>query len=185
MTPNRVFSWFLVWLLDIGEIKEFIDYCLIGIERNQRTPDKYVSSDKIVLKKGFNSNLTEFFFDGVYDWSVDQVEANRSPRPYFDMAYELVTKKRNYVHKAVLVKMHVYQAKICFLYEYQKAATDTEKKRYLVNAIKATRWAIGVDKKAKCKTLHNKIVREMVKNEWSGLWESPESYPDIEGGAAK
>ncbi len=174
---NRIYSWFVVWLLDVGQIDQFIKYALWGIQRNQNTPEGYKTAFG-QKKKAFARNLPEFLFDGIMKWSFDQMKNDRTPRPYFDQVYENMNSNDYCTHKIIKVKMHIMQAKICFKYEFEKkAVNNTERSAHLIKALHATRSAKVVDNEAKCKTLHDKIIREMVKLEMGKLWEVKESYP--------
>lgn len=70
MTANPIYSHWVVWLFDIGEIPDFLEHCGAAILLGQ---------NPAFLKR----SLSEFRLWSLLEWSEGEFEAGRSPEPYF------------------------------------------------------------------------------------------------------
>ncbi|MPX98202.1 terminase [Salinivibrio sp. VYel6] len=72
---NPLFAHVLVWLFDVEDLEQAIEWCLIAIERDIPTPD--------FMKR----NWPTFCADQVFDWCERQAENGESIEPYFSQVF--------------------------------------------------------------------------------------------------
>lgn len=72
---NQVFSYCVIWLFDIGEFDQALDWADLAIEQHQPTPDN--------VKRTFSA----FVADTVLAWAESEAEAGHSVEPYFSRTF--------------------------------------------------------------------------------------------------
>ena len=78
-----VFAWWIVWLIDVGEIAEFIDKGLLAARAGWKT---IAVGDKKPLER----DMDTFVFGEALAWCKAEAKAGRSVEPYFGRCYARV-----------------------------------------------------------------------------------------------
>jgi tetratricopeptide (TPR) repeat protein len=68
--PNPVMMQVLVWLIDVGQISEFLELADFAIEQGQVLPER------------FKRNVQTFVADEFINWADSEYKAKRSPEPF-------------------------------------------------------------------------------------------------------
>ncbi|MFK8259674.1 phage terminase small subunit [Erwinia sp. AnSW2-5] len=76
---NPVFAWCVVWLFDVGDFEQALDWADIAISQEQPTPDD------------IKSTFPAFVADTVLAWADDTLSRGESVEPYFSRTFEKVT----------------------------------------------------------------------------------------------
>lgn len=88
---NPILAWCIVWLFDVGEFDQALEWADIAIEQQQPTPE------------AFRSNFPTFVADTMLDWATGTAEAGESVEPYFSRTFENVATKWR-LHEEVTAK---------------------------------------------------------------------------------
>lgn len=94
---NMVFSYCVIWLFDIGEFDQALDWADIAIEQHQPTPDN--------VKRTFSA----FVADTVLAWAEGEAEAGHSVEPYFSRTFANVREKWR-LHEEINAKWFKFAA---------------------------------------------------------------------------
>lgn len=76
---NPVFAWCIVWLFDVGEYDQALDWADIAIEQQQDTPE--------IIRSRFPA----FVADQMLAWAEQASQAGEDLEPYFSRTFENVT----------------------------------------------------------------------------------------------
>ncbi|MCP9267833.1 phage terminase small subunit [Xenorhabdus sp. XENO-1] len=98
---NPIFVYCVIWLFDIGEFSQGLDWADIAIEQGQLTPDN------------FRSGFPAFVADTVLLWAQREAEAGNPVEPYFSRTFHNVTEKWK-VHEKIKAKYYKFAA-LCLL----------------------------------------------------------------------
>lgn len=90
---NLVFSWCVVWLFDVEEFDQGLDWADIAISQGQQTPDR--------LKRTFAA----FVADTIFEWSATATELGESVEPYFSRTFKNVAEKWR-LHEEISAKWY-------------------------------------------------------------------------------
>ena len=88
---NPIFTNLVVWLFDIKDLDNAIEWCLKAIELDLPTPDN------------FRRDWPTFCADEVLDWAETEAGRGNSVEPYFSQVFEKVEKQWE-LHEAVHAK---------------------------------------------------------------------------------
>lgn len=88
---NLIFGWCVVWLFDVGEFDQALDWADIAISQGQQTPER--------LKRTFAA----FVADTVLEWATIAAESGESLEPYFSRTLANVTTKWR-LHEKITAK---------------------------------------------------------------------------------
>ncbi|MEM5487064.1 phage terminase small subunit [Enterobacter cloacae] len=88
-----------VWLFDVGELDQGIDYALLAIEQKQPMPEN------------FSSSMGAFVADTVRDWTEQEYAAGRSVEPYFSRVFGLVTESWQ-LHEDIVARYYKLGARL-------------------------------------------------------------------------
>ncbi|MBD1229332.1 phage terminase small subunit [Xenorhabdus griffiniae] len=94
---NPIFVYCVIWLFDIGEFDQGLDWADIAIEQGQLTPDH------------FRSGFPAFVADTVLLWAQREAEAGNPVEPYFSRTFHNVTEKWK-VHEKIKAKYYKFAA---------------------------------------------------------------------------
>lgn len=78
---NLIFAWCVVWLFDVEEFDQALDWAEIAINQGQRTPER--------LKRTFAA----FVADTILEWATVTAELGESVEPYFSRTFRNVAEK--------------------------------------------------------------------------------------------
>lgn len=78
---NPIFVWCIVWLFDVGQFDQGLDWAEIAIEQNQNTP------------KNWSMKLPGFVANTVFEWVETTAANGHSIEPYFSRVFELIKNK--------------------------------------------------------------------------------------------
>lgn len=76
---NPVFAWCIVWLFDVGDFEQALNWADIAIAQEQPTPDN------------IKSTFPAFVADTVLGWADETLSRGESVEPYFSHVFERVT----------------------------------------------------------------------------------------------
>ena len=88
---NPVFAWCIVWLFDVGEYDQALDWADIAIEQQQDTPE--------IIRSRFPA----FVADQMLAWAEQASQAGEDLEPYFSRTFENVT-QRWPLHEEIVAK---------------------------------------------------------------------------------
>lgn len=88
---NPVFAWCIIWLFDVDEFDQALDWADIAISQKQPTPDN------------IKSTFPAFVADTVLDWAEDTLSRGESVEPYFSRTFENVASHWN-LHEKINAK---------------------------------------------------------------------------------
>lgn len=88
---NPVFSWYVVWLFDAGDLDEALRLADVAIEQQQPTPDN------------IRSTFPVFVADTVMAWAESTAAAGESIDPYFSQVFEKVASEWR-LHEEITAK---------------------------------------------------------------------------------
>ncbi|EMU8999189.1 terminase [Providencia rettgeri] len=94
---NPIFAYCVVWLFDVGEFQQGLDWADIAIEQGQLTPT------------GFKSGFPAFVADTILQWAQLETEAGHAIEPYFSRTFHNVTEKWR-VHEKIKAKWYKFAA---------------------------------------------------------------------------
>ncbi|OTA14716.1 terminase [Xenorhabdus vietnamensis] len=94
---NPIFACCVIWLFDIGEFSQGLDWADIAIEQGQLTPDH------------FRSGFPAFVADTVLLWAQAEAEAGNPVEPYFSRTFLNVTEKWK-IHEKIKAKYYKFAA---------------------------------------------------------------------------
>ncbi len=94
---NPIFVYCVIWLFDVGEFDNGLDWADIAIEQGQLTPDN------------FKSGFPAFVADTILEWAQLEVEAGNPIEPYFSRTFKNVTEKWR-VHEKIQAKWFKFHA---------------------------------------------------------------------------
>ncbi|CDL87212.1 phage terminase small subunit [Xenorhabdus cabanillasii] len=94
---NPIFAYCVIWLFDIGEFAQGLDWADIAIGQGQLTPDH------------FRSGFPAFVADTVLLWAQAEAEAGNPVEPYFSRTFQNVTEKWP-VHEKIKAKYYKFAA---------------------------------------------------------------------------
>ncbi|WP_081861934.1 phage terminase small subunit [Photorhabdus australis] len=94
---NPIFAHCVIWLFDIGEFAQGLDWADIAIEQGQLTPDN------------FRSGFPAFVADTVLLWAQAEAEAGNPVEPYFSRTFQNVTEKWK-IHEKIKAKYYKFAA---------------------------------------------------------------------------
>jgi hypothetical protein len=94
---NPIFAYCVIWLFDIGEFSQGLDWADIAIEQGQLTPDN------------FRSGFPAFVADTVLLWAQREAEAGNPVEPYFSRTFHNVTEKWK-IHEKIKAKYYKFAA---------------------------------------------------------------------------
>lgn len=98
--PNIVAVWMMIFLFDLGDIARAIPLALhLATQKIHKMPQR------------FNSSIYQFICDYVYDWSVKQLEANKSAGPYLDDVMKAIESEKWQLSDIVHGKMYAIHGK--------------------------------------------------------------------------
>ncbi|EDU8500880.1 terminase, partial [Salmonella enterica subsp. enterica serovar Johannesburg] len=75
---NPVFAWCVIWLFDVGELDQALEWADIAISQQQATPDQ------------LRSNFPTFVADTMLAWAQESAGRGESIEPYFSRTFERV-----------------------------------------------------------------------------------------------
>lgn len=78
---NPLFATLVVWLFDLGEFEQALDWADIAIAQGQHTPAR--------MKRDF----PHFVADTILEWAEQQAAAGQAVEPYFSRAFKHVAKE--------------------------------------------------------------------------------------------
>lgn len=76
---NPVFAWCVIWLFDVGDLEQALDWAEIAISQEQPTPDN------------IKSTFPAFVADTVLAWADEALSRGESVEPYFSRVFGHVT----------------------------------------------------------------------------------------------
>ncbi len=88
---NPVFAWCVVWLFDVGNFDQALDWADIAIAQNQPTPE------------AIRSSFPAFVADTVIAWAKAQFDQGYSIEPYFSRTFTNVTENWR-IHEEIKAK---------------------------------------------------------------------------------
>lgn len=88
---NLVFSWCVIWLFDVGDFDQALDWADIAIEQGQETPER------------INRKFPAFVADTILEWATIAAESGESLEPYFSRTLTNVTEKWR-LHEEITAK---------------------------------------------------------------------------------
>ncbi len=94
---NPIFAFCIVWLFDVGEFQQGLDWADIAIEQGQLTPG------------GFKSGFPAFVADTILEWAQLESEAGNAIEPYFSRTFKNVTEKWR-IHEKIKAKWYKFAA---------------------------------------------------------------------------
>ena len=94
---NPIFAYCVVWLFDVGEFQQGLDWAEIAIAQGQATPGS------------FKSGFPAFVADTILEWAQLESEAGNSIEPYFSRTFENVTEKWR-IHEKIKAKWYKFAA---------------------------------------------------------------------------
>jgi archaellum component FlaC len=98
--PNIVAVWMMVFLFDLGDIARAVPLALhLATQKIHKMPQR------------FSSSVYQFICDYVYDWSVKQLEANKSAGPYLDDVMKAIESEKWPLSDIVHGKMYAIHGK--------------------------------------------------------------------------
>ncbi|MEO9655913.1 phage terminase small subunit [Marinomonas sp.] len=98
--PNIVAVWMMVFLFDLGDIARAVPLALhLAKQQVHKMPQR------------FNSSIYQFICDYVYDWSVTQLEANKSAGPYLEQVIQAIESDKWQLSNIVHGKMYAIYGK--------------------------------------------------------------------------
>lgn len=98
--PNIVAVWMMVFLFDLGDIARAVPLALhLATQKIHKMPQR------------FNSSVYQFICDYVYDWSVKQLEANKSAGPYLEQVIQAIESEKWQLSDIVHGKMYAIHGK--------------------------------------------------------------------------
>ncbi|ELU03421.1 hypothetical protein CAPTEDRAFT_95659 [Capitella teleta] len=160
---NPVMVQFLIWLFDVGDIHEALDWAYYAIEQKQPLPDRFKRKD-----------LTTFVADAVLEWCEQQENRKESVEPYFTQVFQRLIDHKWPMPDAVRSKYHKKAGDL--------ARDQGNHKQALEYFIRATE----LDQKgAKCKTRIDKARKalEKISDESSDLRKGTQGEPGSESEA--
>lgn len=75
---NPVFAWCVIWLFDVGNLEQALDWADVAISQQQATPDR------------LRSNFPTFVADTMLAWAEESAGRGESIEPYFSRTFERV-----------------------------------------------------------------------------------------------
>lgn len=88
---NPVFAYCVVWLFDVGEFDQALDWADIAIAQEQATPEN------------IKSRFPAFVADQVMNWAEQASQAGEDLEPYFSRTFENVTQRWR-LHEEITAK---------------------------------------------------------------------------------
>lgn len=88
---NPVFTYCVIWLLDVGQYDQALDWADIAIEQGQPMPEN------------IRSRLPAFVADQIMEWAVQASQAGEELEPYFSRTFENVTQRWR-LHEEITAK---------------------------------------------------------------------------------
>lgn len=96
---NPVFSWYVVWLFDAGDLDEALRLADVAIERQQPTPEN------------IRSTFPAFVADTVMAWAENTAAAGESIDPYFSQVFAKVASEWR-LHEEITAKWFKFAGQI-------------------------------------------------------------------------
>jgi len=94
---NPVFAYCVIWLFDVGDFDQALEWAEIAIEQNQPTPDN------------IRSKFPAFVADNVLVWAEQEAEAGRNVEPYFSRVFTNIREKWR-LHEEINAKWFKFAA---------------------------------------------------------------------------
>lgn len=88
---NPVFAYCVIWLFDVGQYDQALDWAEIAIEQEQATPEN------------IRSRFPAFVADQMLDWAEQASQAGEDLEPYFSRTFENVTQRWR-LHEEITAK---------------------------------------------------------------------------------
>lgn len=88
---NPVFAWCVIWLFDVGDYDQALDWADIAIEQGQETPGN------------IKSRFPAFVADQMLEWAEQASQAGEDLEPYFSRTFENVTQRWR-LHEKITAK---------------------------------------------------------------------------------
>jgi len=88
---NPVFAYCVIWLFDVGQYDQALDWAEIAIEQEQATPEN------------IRSRFPAFVADQMLNWAEQASQAGEELEPYFSRTFENVTQRWR-LHEEITAK---------------------------------------------------------------------------------
>lgn len=88
---NPVFAWCVIWLFDVGQYDQALDWADIAVEQQQETPGN------------FRTRFPAFVADQMLAWAEQASQAGEDLEPYFSRTFENVTQRWR-LHEEITAK---------------------------------------------------------------------------------
>lgn len=88
---NPVFAYCVIWLFDVGQYDQALDWAEIAIEQEQATPEN------------IRSRFPAFVADQMLEWAEQASQAGEDLEPYFSRTFENVTQRWR-LHEEITAK---------------------------------------------------------------------------------
>ncbi|MBE5254164.1 phage terminase small subunit [Mixta mediterraneensis] len=88
---NPVFAWCVIWLFDVGQFDQALDWADIAVEQQQETPGN------------FRTRFPAFVADQMLEWAEQASQAGEGLEPYFSRTFENVTQRWR-LHEEITAK---------------------------------------------------------------------------------
>jgi len=163
-TPNQIVSWFIVWLIDSGEIEEFSIFCPAAIESGQHCPED------------FRRSLTEFFHDSIESWVRHQAQKGfNGKRPYLDRSLNRLRcgEKKDRINPVLEHKIWKLNAKLLDTFEKNSPESTRE-------AIESCAKSLQVYPEAKVQTMLNRLTKRYEQLHPAGEPTVPQDESDLQ-----
>ncbi|HHX7278774.1 TPA: phage terminase small subunit, partial [Yersinia enterocolitica] len=143
---NPAFAWCVVWLFDVGNFDQALDWADIAIEQGQSTPEN------------IKSTFATFVADTVMEWAETQASLGHSIEPYFSRTFANIRDKWR-LHEEVNAKWYKFAGLLLLADKSGKpVATAIDDVETLLQADALLAQAGAFDVKVGVKTHREKIA---------------------------
>lgn len=132
---HSLLGYYLVWLLDAGEMDEAVPYGLYCVKNGVSMPER------------FQSELKTFFVGEVCKWAADLLEGGKSADPYLFDVFEAVTVGNWDIADSVCANLYR-----CVGFQFEQAGEIEQAVEYLGIAL-----SMGAQVKTRLKELRKKL----------------------------